>query len=72
MSISVNEVEITDDAVERELPHHENSPSPVKAAVEALVLREVLLQAARDKVALAQDELLALQQSQLEDTDGSR
>lgn len=70
MSISVNDVEITDAAVERELSHHENSPSPVKSAVEALVLREVLLQAARDKVALAQDELLALQQSQLQDTDG--
>jgi peptidyl-prolyl cis-trans isomerase C len=70
MSISVNDVEITDDAVARELAHHENSPSPVKAAVEALVLREVLLQAARDKVALAQDELLALQKSQLEDADG--
>jgi peptidyl-prolyl cis-trans isomerase C len=69
MSISVNDVEITDDAVERELPHHENSPSPVKSAVEALVLREVLLQAARDKVALAQDELLALQKSQQQDTD---
>lgn len=70
MSVSVNDVEITDEAVERELSHHENSPSPVKSAVEALVLREVLLQAARDKVALAQDELLALQQSQLQDTDG--
>jgi peptidyl-prolyl cis-trans isomerase C len=70
MSISVNDVEITDEAVERELPHHENSPSPVKSAVEALVLREVLLQAARDKVALAQDELLALQKSQQEDAAG--
>ena len=70
MGISVNDVEITDDAVERELPHHANSPSPVKSAVEALVLREVLLQAARDKVALAQEELRALQQSQQEDTDG--
>lgn len=63
MSISVNDVEITDDAVERELPFHENSPSPVKSAVEALVLREVLLQAARDKVAMAQEELLALEEA---------
>ncbi|OYZ62716.1 MAG: hypothetical protein B7Y04_12620 [Gallionellales bacterium 24-53-125] len=61
MSISVNDVEITDDAVERELPFHESSPSPVKSAVEALVLREVLLQAARDKVAMAQEELRALE-----------
>ena len=66
MGISVNDVEITDAAVERELPHHENSPSPVKSAVEALVLREVLLQAARDKVALAQEGLLALEASKAE------
>ena len=51
MSISVNEVEITDEDVERELPHHANAPVPVKAAVEALVVREVLLQAARNKLA---------------------
>lgn len=67
MSISVNDVEITDEAVERELPHHANAPSPIKSAVEALVLREVLLQAARDKVALAQEELQALEKSQAED-----
>ena len=66
MSITVNDVEITDDAVEHELPFHENSPAPLKSAVEALVLREVLLQAARDKVALAQDELLALEASNAE------
>lgn len=51
MSISVNEIEITDADVERELPHHANAPVPVKAAVEALVVREVLLQAARTKLA---------------------
>lgn len=51
MSISVNEIEITDEDVERELPHHANAPIPVKAAVAALVLREVLLQAARSKLA---------------------
>jgi peptidyl-prolyl cis-trans isomerase C len=67
MGISVNDVEITDDAVERELPHHANAPSPVKSAVEALVLREVLLQAARDKVALAQEELIALEASNAEE-----
>ena len=69
MSISVNDIEITDEAVERELPHHENAPSPVKSAVEALVLREVLLQAARAKVALAQEELLTLEKSQQEDAE---
>lgn len=67
MSISVNDVEITDAAVERELPHHADSPSPVKSAVEALVLREVLLQAARDKVALAQEELLVLEAANAEE-----
>jgi peptidyl-prolyl cis-trans isomerase C len=63
MSISVNDIEITDEAVERELPHHADSPAPLKSAVEALVLREVLLQAARDKVAMAQEELLALEEA---------
>ena len=51
MSISVNDVEITDEEVKRELPHHANAPAPLKAALEALVLREVLLQAARNKLA---------------------
>jgi peptidyl-prolyl cis-trans isomerase C len=69
MSISVNDIEITDEAVERELPHHVNADIPVKSAVEALVLREVLLQAARARVALAQEELLALEQSQQEDAE---
>lgn len=69
MGISVNDVEITDEAVERELPHHANAPAPVKAAVEALVLREVLLQAARNKVAMAQEELQALETSQAEDAE---
>lgn len=67
MSISVNNIEITDAAVERELPHHENFASPVKSAVEALVLREVLLQTARNKVALAQEELLALEEAHAEE-----
>ena len=69
MSISVNDVEITDEAVERELVHHANAPAPVKAAVEALVLREVLLQAARSKLELAQEELRALEASQAEEAD---
>ena len=67
MSISVNNVEITDDAVERELPHHADAPSPIKAAVEALVLREVLLQAARDRVSLAREEQRALEAAQQEE-----
>lgn len=54
MSISVNEVEITDEDVERELPHHASAPFPIKAAVQALVMREVLLQAARTKLAEAE------------------
>ena len=69
MSISVNDVEITDEAVERELVHHAHASAPVKAAVEALVLREVLLQAARSKLQLAQEELRALEASQAEDAD---
>lgn len=66
MSISVNDVEITDAEVERELPHHASAPIPVKAAVEALVLREVLLQAARSKLAAEQD---ALEESRVEGTE---
>ena len=45
MSISVNGIEITDADIEQELPHHAESPNPVKAATEALVLRQALLQA---------------------------
>lgn len=47
MAITVNGVEITDQAVDHELPHHLSAPAPLKAAVEALILREVLLQEAR-------------------------
>ncbi len=47
MSISVNGVEITDADVQQELPHHAEAPNPAKAAAEALVLRQALLQAAR-------------------------
>ncbi len=45
MSISVNGIEITDSDVQQELPHHAQDPSPVKAATEALVVRQALLQA---------------------------
>ncbi|MEK6663470.1 MAG: peptidylprolyl isomerase [Pseudomonadota bacterium] len=45
MSISVNGIEITDADIEQELAHHAEAPNPVKAATEALVLRQALLQA---------------------------
>lgn len=48
MSIHVNGVEITDSDVERELPYHDTAPNPVKAATEALVMRQVLLDATRE------------------------
>ena len=53
MSISVNGKEITDDDVAQELPHHESAPNPTQAAVEALVLRQVLLDASRQAGLLA-------------------
>lgn len=46
MGISVNGVEISDDAIEQELPHHQQAPNPVKQAVKELILRTVLLQEA--------------------------
>ena len=46
MSISVNGVEITDDAIEQELPHHQQAKHPVKQAVNELILRTLLLQEA--------------------------
>lgn len=53
MAITVNGVEITDQAVEHELPYHSSTPAPLKAAVEALILREVLLQEARKNLGTA-------------------
>lgn len=47
MSISVNGIEITDTDIEQELPHHADAPNPIKAATEALVLRQALLEATR-------------------------
>jgi peptidyl-prolyl cis-trans isomerase C len=46
MGISVNGVEISDHAIEQELPHHQQAPNPVKQAVNELILRTVLLQEA--------------------------
>ena len=69
MGISVNGVEITDQAVERELPHHANAPTPVKAAAEALVLKEVLLQAARNRLSEEQGGLPEAMEAQEEDAE---
>ncbi|MDR3412212.1 MAG: peptidylprolyl isomerase [Formivibrio sp.] len=46
MTILVNGVEITDEAIARELPGHHQAPDPLDAARQTLVLRELLLQAA--------------------------
>lgn len=59
MTISVNGIEISDTAVAQESERHGYAPDPRKAAIEALVFREVLLQAARSK--LGGDALGALQ-----------
>lgn len=59
MTISVNGIEISATAVAEESERHDYAPDPRKAAIEALVLREVLLQAARSK--LGGDALGALQ-----------
>lgn len=53
MTITVNGVPIADEAVTQELPRHAREAEPLRAAIEALVLREVLRQAARDRVAEA-------------------
>lgn len=47
MGLSVNGVDITDAAIEAELPHHGQSGNPVKQAVHELVLRQLLVQEAR-------------------------
>lgn len=56
MGISVNGVEITDDAIEQELPHHRQAPNPVKQAVNELILRTVLLQEADRLEITAEDD----------------
>lgn len=52
MSISVNGFEITDVAIEQELPAHQSATNPLKQALHELVLRSVLLQEA-EKLGLA-------------------
>ena len=57
MGISVNSVEITDAAVEQELPHHQQAGNPLKQAVQELVLRTVLLhEADRLNIAAGDDD----------------
>ncbi|HZW21646.1 peptidylprolyl isomerase [Noviherbaspirillum sp.] len=46
MGISVNGVEITDDAIEKEIVHHQRAENPLKETVHELVLRTLLLQEA--------------------------
>ncbi|HEU0187314.1 MAG TPA: peptidylprolyl isomerase [Gallionellaceae bacterium] len=50
MTISVNGIEISAKAVAEETMRHTDAPNPRKAAIEALVLRELLLQTARSKL----------------------
>lgn len=47
MGISVNGIDITDAAIEQELPAHQGAANPLKQAVNELVLRTVLLQEAQ-------------------------
>ena len=57
MGIAVNGIDITDAAIEQELPHHQKAGNPLKAAVHELVLRSVLLcEAQRLGLAGADDE----------------
>lgn len=56
MGIAVNGAEITDRAIEQELPHHQKAGNPLKEAVHELVLRTVLLQEA-DRLGLAGDDV---------------
>lgn len=46
MGIAVNGVEITDQEIEQELPHHQNAANPLKQSVHEVVLRTLLLQEA--------------------------
>lgn len=55
MGISVNGIEITDSAIERELPHHQKAGNPLKQSVHELVLRTVLLQEA-DRLGIAEQD----------------
>ena len=43
MAIFINNYEITDSEIERELPRHKDAPNPLKRAVTTLALRRILL-----------------------------
>jgi len=53
MAITVNGVEITEAMVQAELENHTDTPSPRDAAVQQLVLHELLLQRAKESGLLA-------------------
>lgn len=55
MAITVNGVTISDKAIAQELSRHGRAPDPHRAAVEALVVREVLRQVAHEKLAEANE-----------------
>ncbi len=55
MMITVNGVTISSGEVEQEAVRHTRAPEPRRAAIEALVVREVLRQEARDKLAEANE-----------------
>jgi len=47
MGVAVNGVAISEEEIEREMPHHGDAPSPRDAAACALAIRELLLQRVR-------------------------
>jgi len=55
MGISVNGIDITDDAIQKEIVHHQKSENPLKETVHELVLRTLLLQEA-DRLGLDGDD----------------
>jgi len=62
--IVVNGVSISDTQMQAEMPHHQSEADPVQSAGQELVLRELLLQRARE-LGLEQDDPEALIQSVL-------
>lgn len=61
MGIAVNGVEITDDAIGKEIVHHQQAANPLKQAVHELVLRTLLLQEA-DRLAVEGDDEARIEQ----------
>lgn len=61
MTIRINGVEISDAAVAQELPRHSGAPDPLDAARQTLVLRELMLQDAKQAgiAEASEDETLA-------------